>query len=547
MSFYGNTKRIGSQSFQFDRVYPNRKAMDDALNFVSNNQGGGDGVYPGRYVLVEYGERFTQENGERKQLESYSNNYNTDLEEYGNVYDSTVWQKVFTKNTDNVNTEKYIMVAELNALAPRLTLTLDETKTLKPVEEGQEEIDDLYYGDENFVLHNVGEIEQSQPYFDEIQDTELQYLLHVPKPLELDVNESVNYHQDKFDIYHGHPELQADGANFIGWKPVPTEGQEGNIVNVNNEDESQGKKIDKATQFSKQELNMFLPAFGDVLGALYDTLFGEASEAGGIRPYFKSRGMSEDNFVDGQIDPTAFTGNADVSKILANNSEGLAGVLNALFTDNSIPGIVRYYLSADWLAKNTDEDTNIPGILNKPKVVLQNKEAYTEDEAKHYTIDFSNWILANVGLNQIESDTIDLPVTNNIYKLAIAPNDSNRNLSQVNQDAISIAFNKKTNTVVINGGLLNTFASSNASQGSGQWVGIVIECKDIITNVYWNDSQLTQADIDESASINLSDHCIIFWAKAEALTASPRTITLKIGENGEEQSVTFKYQKASLV
>jgi hypothetical protein len=51
MSLYGNVKKIGSASFQFDRKYNNRKQMDDLARV--------DGVYAGRYVLVEYGERFS--------------------------------------------------------------------------------------------------------------------------------------------------------------------------------------------------------------------------------------------------------------------------------------------------------------------------------------------------------------------------------------------------------------------------------------------------------------------------------------------------------
>ena len=69
-------------------------------------------------------------------------------------------------------------------------------------------------------------------------------------------------------------------------------------------------------------------------------------------------------------DVTKFADKADISKILKNHTYGLAGILRSLFTDNTLPGEIRYYLSADWLAQNTDNDSNIPGILNKPKVVL---------------------------------------------------------------------------------------------------------------------------------------------------------------------------------
>ena len=46
MGFYGNITNTSRTQFQFDRTFPNRKTMD---NFIST-----DGVYIGRFVLVEY-------------------------------------------------------------------------------------------------------------------------------------------------------------------------------------------------------------------------------------------------------------------------------------------------------------------------------------------------------------------------------------------------------------------------------------------------------------------------------------------------------------
>lgn len=406
MSLYGNIKRIGSQSFQFDHVYPTRKAMDDAISI--------DEVYPGRYVLVEYGERYTinPSTNERTEREEYAQNRRIDMDEYHNVYDSTVWQKVYTKNANNNYLEKYIMVAELNALAPKLTLIPDQTATLKKEVDDSGEIK-LFYGDNNDILHDVSEIVYNSPYFDDIQDTELEYQLHMPKPLELEVNKDIEYHQDKFDIYHTHTyedeESGTEKGNFIGWKPKPEGNEALKIQNVDDTDTSQGKKITDNVQFSKQELNMYLPAFGDVLGALYDTLFGRAGINGGLRPYFAARGLTENDFDpnSGTItDVTKFSGDADISRILANNSEGLAGILSALFADNTIPGKVRYYLSADWMAKNTNSDTNTPGIVNKPKVVFKNNEDKADSTYNsHYQIDYTNWLLTNILFNIIKNIT----------------------------------------------------------------------------------------------------------------------------------------------
>ena len=46
MSFYGNIKNTARTQFYFDRIYPNRQAMD--------TNAGDDGIFAGRFVLVEY-------------------------------------------------------------------------------------------------------------------------------------------------------------------------------------------------------------------------------------------------------------------------------------------------------------------------------------------------------------------------------------------------------------------------------------------------------------------------------------------------------------
>ena len=46
MSFYGNITNVNKTQFTFDKTYPNRRAMDKAATT--------DGVFLGRYVLVEY-------------------------------------------------------------------------------------------------------------------------------------------------------------------------------------------------------------------------------------------------------------------------------------------------------------------------------------------------------------------------------------------------------------------------------------------------------------------------------------------------------------
>jgi hypothetical protein len=48
MGFYGNVTNTSKTNFVFDKIYTNRKAMDE--NIAT------DGIFIGRYVLVEYGQ-----------------------------------------------------------------------------------------------------------------------------------------------------------------------------------------------------------------------------------------------------------------------------------------------------------------------------------------------------------------------------------------------------------------------------------------------------------------------------------------------------------
>lgn len=47
MAFYGRVTNESKTSMTFDRVYPNRATMDASAK--------NDGVFSGRFVLVEYG------------------------------------------------------------------------------------------------------------------------------------------------------------------------------------------------------------------------------------------------------------------------------------------------------------------------------------------------------------------------------------------------------------------------------------------------------------------------------------------------------------
>ena len=90
--------------------------------------------------------------------------------------------------------------------------------------------------------------------------------------------------------------------------------------------------------------------------------------------------------------------------------------------------------------------------------------------------------------------------------------------------------------ITISGSLdaLEAFASTDPNQGSGKWIGLDLNTGlETIVGAKWGSSYtMTQADVDEAASVGLGAGHIIFWTKAEDL---PKTISI----NDEEFTVQF--------
>lgn len=164
MGFYGNVTNTSKTTFSFDLIYTTRADMDLNSNL--------DGVFLGRYVLIDYGEDpikgyFNPENSlfyntptfttgthiigkdgmiyqdinnvlaansfykydKAKQQylpittnSPYQERFSTDVKAYGRGYDSTVWVKRYDTAT---NAYKYVMIAELNAVVPTFHMVVD--------------------------------------------------------------------------------------------------------------------------------------------------------------------------------------------------------------------------------------------------------------------------------------------------------------------------------------------------------------------------------------------------------------------------------------
>ena len=332
MSLYGNVKKIGSASFQFDRKYNNRVEMDNAAAT--------DGVYAGRYVLVEYGYRFgidgqdvtsttegtgiTESNNSFKLVNtpdgevrvegvtentSYKNNATVDLRTYGAVYDSTVWQKIYI-NDNGTPKDKYVMVAELNASAPKLDIIQDAPLEYKamPNELPKYRTEGVVAGKlndrgeliETVRLTNAKET-YNRPRFDTAIDTELTYLMHIPTTLNLELGDNtVDFNENGFNIAYSYPD--SEGISAITWLPKGHD-EEGNPVyldqytpahvgNTDNAGNSFALLNDGSYSMDTKMLFMSFPALGNAMNALYNLIYGKPDpnddiQHGAMRPYFK--------------------------------------------------------------------------------------------------------------------------------------------------------------------------------------------------------------------------------------------------------------------
>ena len=459
MSLYGGIKRIDDTVFKFDKIYRSRDQMDQA---ASN-----DGVHVGRYVLVEYGERYHKRGSEQienkwedffnpeiemsleekasitkyfeKGLDYYppttlapQNGYyygtitngsipNTveinvfqynanseplsnwpdgyyefagkmyadyatiDSTEYANTYDSTVWQKIY-----NGSIEKYIMVAELNAMIPKLEV--EPIDPLKYTTVSENDATENLYAEENKQIILAKE-DFVNPSFDQIMDTELTYKLKMPKPLELKVDEEhLDYNRDGFNIVYSLEENETSDNNdsLINF---PTNAEYSNSyihwisdgLDLTNDSNTDNKKLNKTPQvISSKTLDMKLPVFGEVINDLYNVLFGKGTEATKwVRPYFQEawtraeeinnadNGISytineEEDFGKGN-DNYKWLENVSIGDILGVNNIGLATILKSLFgIRNPLTEQISYYLKTSW---DLNIDKNNSFINNKPLVV----------------------------------------------------------------------------------------------------------------------------------------------------------------------------------
>ena len=512
MSLYGNVKRVATNTFQFDRIYNTRVEMERDCT--------SDGVYAGRYVLIEYGERYETQEGQTEPIlmeetALYTEHKNADLEAFGANYDSTVWQKIYVRNPTLSSgiSEKYIMVAELNALAPKIELELTDTYNYRATTSSETGTPNLYLKTSSGIepLQDTIE-EQNLPKIDEYRSNEQTYLLTMPRPLELDVNENIQYNDRGFDKLHGYE--RQENNNYIAWTPVF---DENDIVDG---------VLTSAAATSKKELQMNLPAFGNAIGDIYDTLFGAAT-SGEMRPFFENH----PEYLNGSGEPE------EISAILSNNSEGLAGILTNLIGEKDpVTGAVKFYLYADWPGI-ISTDVNTPSITNKPKVVFNTQDINLSNNT-HYTIDFHNWQLNGVAIDSIlKGITIAAPNLNDSND----PDEQyNTDRQKENQENALVSYNEETITIQSTNDIVENY-ELNSSQGN--WVGLDIDLGYATTT--GTTIEVVKTEPENNAGIphyiTTSGNIHTVWIDTQALSSGTTVIKLNSPNEPDIDNRTIEF------
>ena len=321
MGFYGNIGNTTTSSFTFDKTYPNRKTMDiSALD---------DGVFIGRYVLIEYDTNdtsfytqlyknenddfyFDQQFKNKVQVteitndeivyvmenniaiiyqvkiensnlsfikieesnDPYLTNYLIDKKSYssmdtgfGRGYDSTVWQKVFTNNV-----EKYIQIAELNSVVPTFDITVD-APTINPAKPHFDwDSNDVYY-----KLHlqpNWGFRVKKAAEENGLSDFETSYTNSLNAP----INAGGSF-DDTSLTYNG--EIYINKAGFDSTQSNHDNDNSDHIaITPTGYSEAQYSSHDSSNTSAKnrapdiQELSIKLPSIGNTVATLWDIAYG---------------------------------------------------------------------------------------------------------------------------------------------------------------------------------------------------------------------------------------------------------------------------------
>ena len=119
---------------------------------------------------------------------------------------------------------------------------------------------------------------------------------------------------------------------------------------------------------------------------------------------------------------------------------------------------------------------------------------------------------------------------------------SDQHIVENNNCIKSISVNGDTATLKVDMAGLQSYDSSNPSQGKAKWVGLIIETgEDTLENVTYNGTALTAADIADATSVGAPAGAFVLWLKADVVQTTPKTITIgTVDGSKESRKVTIK-------
>lgn len=318
MGFYGNISNVNKTNMTFDKVYSNRKAMDESCAL--------DGVYTGRYVLVEYEQYYPLDTFTKiyKLSGSAEGEFSTTYTQYNQltIEENVVYRCVIltnwlneTVNEDDLLLQYYSNIFYRGTLEDgklylkNITSETSERNYTTNFNIDRDEYDTSRGYDSTVWMKqydtngipkyvNIAELnsvvptfdvsvdapteEPNSPHFDE-DSTNIYYNLHVQpqwgfriKSAENDSLSDIEVDGDKKAIYfnkagfqrgnkNAYADLNVVGTDYINITPT---GESGKLYN------SHKKGEPKKTAPDIQELSIHLPSIGNMMSDVWDIVHG---------------------------------------------------------------------------------------------------------------------------------------------------------------------------------------------------------------------------------------------------------------------------------
>lgn len=398
MSFYGNISNAGKTNLTFDKIYPNRKTMDE--------KAATDGVFIGRFVLVEYDDNtFSRRRGylnpnedmafggyKLYQDSTYQSPYYlvADTEKgYGVKEGDLIYTEVAEKysyyrcsggTNDNDNTALFTYITETNKDLTDYTINyiLDKQQYSNKFVDGWDSTiwqKAIINGEECYQM--IATLNSKTPHFDivaeapaaepiaphfGIESTNMNYTLHMPTNYGFRIKEAESSELSDesykeilkegekqgtevlkhYDIYYNGKALDVENK----LERFYAEGDNYITLAPSGTSEKQYVKHDKEgqqvieTANDIQELSIHLPTIGNIATELWDLLYGDKNDDGTFKDVRNDNLDWESSEGVRFIVKDESTGNYEY---LPKRVETIAGIINS--THDLMGRIIKYQTS----------------------------------------------------------------------------------------------------------------------------------------------------------------------------------------------------------